>query len=271
MDAEKLRSLLAEVQAGGVGVDDALERLRSLPFADLGYAQLDLHRAIRQGLPEAVFCQGKTNEQAAGIFERLWAVHDRVLGTRASPEMAAFVQARLPAARYDPLSRLITLARGEPPAPPANAPFALVACAGTADLFVAEEAAQVLAFYGRRVVRAYDVGVAGIHRLLHRRDDIAAASVIISVAGMEGALTSVIGGLAACPVIGVPTSVGYGASFGGVAALLAMLNSCASGVSVVNIDNGFGAAVVAHRILATLSPDTLDPETIGSDRRTRAA
>ncbi len=250
MDAEKLRHLLSEVEAGNLSVDDALGRLRNLPFEDLGYAQLDLHRALRQGLPEVVFCQGKTNEHAAGIFEHLWASHDRVLGTRASPEMAAFVQSRIPATRYDPLSRLITLARSDLPSPDSEAPYALVACAGTADLPVAEEASQTLAFFGGKVIRAYDVGVAGIHRLLNRQDEVMHATVIISVAGMEGALTSVIGGLAACPVIGVPTSVGYGASFGGLAALLAMLNSCASGVSVVNIDNGFGAAVLAHRILS---------------------
>jgi NCAIR mutase (PurE)-related protein len=249
VDAEKLRRLLNDVGAGDLSVDDALGRLRNLPFEDLGYAQLDLHRALRQGLPEVVFCQGKTNEHAAGIFEHLWASHDRVLGTRASPELAAFLQTRLPDARYDPLSRLITLARGEREVLGQGAPYALVACAGTADLPVAEEASQTLAFFGGRVLHAYDVGVAGLHRLLNRKEDVAGASVIISVAGMEGALTSVIGGLAACPVIGVPTSVGYGASFGGLAALLAMLNSCAAGVSVVNIDNGFGAAVVAHRIL----------------------
>jgi len=249
MDAEKLRRLLAEVQKGAVSVDDALGQLRRLPFDDLGFAQLDLHRALRQGLPEVIFCQGKTNEQAATIFERLGAVHDRVLGTRATPEMASFIQARLPEAHYDPLSRLVMLARGKLPPPPATGPYALVACAGTADLAVAEEAAQTLSFFGGRVVRAFDVGVAGLHRLLNRSAEVTDATVIISVAGMEGALTSVIGGLASCPVIGVPTSVGYGASFGGVAALLAMLNSCAAGVSVVNIDNGFGAAVVAHRIL----------------------
>ncbi len=249
MDAEKLRRLLAEVQEGAMSIDDALGQLRRLPFDDLGFAQLDLHRALRQGLPEVIFCQGKTNEQAATIFERLGAVHDRVLGTRAAPEMANFIQARLPEARYDPVSRLVMLARGELPPPPEAGPYALVACAGTADLPVAEEAAQTLSFFGGRVVRAFDVGVAGLHRLLNRNAEVTGATVIISVAGMEGALTSVIGGLASCPVIGVPTSVGYGASFGGVAALLAMLNSCAAGVSVVNIDNGFGAAVVAHRIL----------------------
>ncbi|OQA46550.1 MAG: N5-carboxyaminoimidazole ribonucleotide mutase [Chloroflexi bacterium ADurb.Bin325] len=249
MDADKLRDLLGEVQAGQVSVDAAFERLRSLPYEDLGYARLDLHRALRQGLPEVVFCQGKTNEHAAAILERLWQAHDRVLGTRAAPEMAEFIRARLPDARYDPLSRLVTLVRGEPPAPAEAAPYALVASAGTADLPVAEEAAQTLEFLGDRVLRAYDVGVAGLHRLLNRRADLEGAAVVISIAGMEGALTSVIGGLVACPVIGVPTSVGYGASFGGLAALLAMLNSCATGVAVVNIDNGFGAAVFAHRIL----------------------
>jgi NCAIR mutase (PurE)-related protein len=250
LDAAKLHQLLVEVQGGAISADDALERLRALPFEDLGYAQLDLHRGLRQGIPEVVFCQGKAPDHAAGIFERLWASHDRVLGTRATPELAAHVQARLPEARYDPLSRLLSLSRGEPARRRDDEPYALVAAAGTADLFVAEEAAQTLEFFGGRVVRAFDVGVAGIHRLFNRQDDIRNAAVIISVAGMEGALTSVIGGLAACPVIGVPTSVGYGASFGGLAALLAMLNSCAAGVSVVNIDNGFGAAVVAHRILA---------------------
>ena len=250
MDTAKLRQLLTDAQSGRVSIDEALERLRGLPFEDLGYAQLDLHRGLRQGIPEVVFCQGKAFDHAAGIFERLWANHDRVLGTRATPEMAAHVQVRLPEARYDPLSRLIFLSRAAPEAHSDDEPYALIAAAGTADLSVAEEAAQTLNFFGGRVVCAYDVGVAGIHRLFNRQDDIRNAAVIISVAGMEGALTSVIGGLAACPVVGVPTSVGYGASFGGLAALLAMLNSCAAGVSVVNIDNGYGAAVVAHRILA---------------------
>jgi NCAIR mutase (PurE)-related protein len=255
MDADKLRNLLDEVQAGRVPVDAALDRLKSLPYEDLGFARLDMHRSLRQGMAEVVFCQGKTNEHATAILDRLSQVHDRVMGTRVTPEMAAFIQARLPAARYDPLSRLVTLTRVAPAVPPDDAPFALVASAGTADLPVAEEAAQTLEFLGDRIVRAYDVGVAGIHRLLNRREDVERAAVIVSVAGMEGALTSVIGGLAACPVIGVPTSVGYGASFGGLAALLAMLNSCATGVAVVNIDNGFGAGVYAHRVLEAANRD----------------
>ncbi len=249
MDVDALRTLLEAVHQGETDPESALERLRALPLdASLGYAQLDTHRALRQGLPEVVFCQGKTPQQAAEIMERLWEHHSRVLGTRADPETAAAVQARLPQARYDPLSRLLTLSRTEPSPPPQDAPYTLVVSGGTADMPVAEEAAQTLEFFGGAVRRAYDVGVAGIHRLLQYRQAIAEARVIISVAGMEGALTSVVGGLAACPVIGVPTSVGYGASFGGLAALLAMLNSCAPGVSVVNIDNGFGAAVTAWRI-----------------------
>jgi NCAIR mutase (PurE)-related protein len=253
VDADKLRALLAGVQAGETTIEDALDRLRVLPYDDLGYALVDLHRALRQGLPEVVFCQGKTPEQAAAILARLWEQHDRVMGTRVLPEMAAPLLAALPDARYDPASRLITLSRATPMIHPADAPYALVVSAGTADLPVAEEAAQTLDFFGAPVQRAYDVGVAGLHRLLDRMAQIQAAAVIICVAGMEGALTSVVGGLVASPVIGVPTSVGYGASFGGVAALLSMLNSCAAGVCVVNIDNGFGAGVLAHRILARVS------------------
>lgn len=248
MDVDKLRQLLESVQRGDVPVGAALERLRSLPFEDLGYAQLDLHRAVRTGMPEIVFCQSKSSAQVANIFERLAQHYERVLGTRASPEQAMAVQMVIPEARYDPTSRLLTLQRHQQVFPP-NSPYILVACAGTADLPVAEEAAQTAEFLGNRVVRAYDIGVAGLHRLLGKLELVQNAQVIISVAGMEGALTSVIGGLAACPVIGVPTSVGYGASFAGLAALLAMLNSCASGVAVVNIDNGFGAGVFAHTIL----------------------
>ena len=249
MDKEKLEKLLAKVQAGEMTIEQALEKLSVLPYDDLGYARLDLHRALRTGIPEVIFCQGKTIPQVVGIFERLSQHHARVLGTRATPEMAAAVQERLPDVHYDLTARLLALSPEKAQAFPEDAPYVLVACAGTTDLPVAEEAAQTAEFLGSRVVRAYDVGVAGIHRLLGSLDLIRSASVIISVAGMEGALTSVIGGLASCPVIGVPTSVGYGASFNGLAALLAMLNSCATGVAVVNIDNGFGAGVFAHKIL----------------------
>jgi NCAIR mutase (PurE)-related protein len=257
MDIEKLKQLLTHVQNGETSVEQALERLKILPYDDLGFAQLDLHRALRSGLPEVVFCQNKTVEQATTILKRLWEHCDRVLGTRVSPEMAAFIQREIAEANYDPLSRLVTLARGESLTRPVigetAAPYAMIVTGGTADMSVAEEAAQTLEFFGSRVERAYDVGVAGLHRLLDKRELIAGAAVVISIAGMEGALTSVVGGLVACPVIGVPTSVGYGASFNGLAALLAMLNSCATGVAVVNIDNGFGAAVFAHRILALTS------------------
>ncbi len=249
MDIDKLRELLTHLQNGQTSVDEAMERLKLLPGENLGYANLDLHRALRSGLPEVVFCQGKTIEHATAILKRLWQHHERIMGTRVNSEMAAAILAEIPEAHYDPLSRLVTLARGEVRPPAADAPYAAVLTGGTADIPVAEEAAQTLEFFGSRVLRAYDVGVAGIHRLLDKQELIAKATVVISVAGMEGALTSVVGGLASCPVIGVPTSVGYGASFNGLAALLSMLNSCASGVSVVNIDNGFGAGVFAHRIL----------------------
>jgi NCAIR mutase (PurE)-related protein len=249
MDPDKLKRLLADVQEGKVGLEEALARLRTLPYDDLGYARLDLHRALRQGVPEVVFCQNKTIEQASQILERLWTHHDRVLATRVSPEMAEAIQARLPEAAYDPTSRLVSLERTPLPSPPADAPYGLVVCAGTADLPVAEEAAHTLEFLGNRTERAFDVGVAGLHRLLDQSERLMGADVVVSIAGMEGALTSVVAGLVACPVVGVPTSVGYGANFAGLAPLLAMLNSCAPGVAVVNIDNGFGAAMFAHLIL----------------------
>jgi NCAIR mutase (PurE)-related protein len=253
MDVEKLRVLLEEVKQGDATIEQALDRLRSLPFDDMGFATLDMHRALRQGMPEVVFCQNKTREQVAVILARLWERHDRVMGTRATPEIASFMQSQIPEARYDATSRIIMLSRATDVLHEADVPYGLVLSAGTADLPVAEEAAQTLAFFGSRTERAYDVGVAGLHRLFDRLDLLRGADVVICVAGMEGALTSVVGGLVACPVIGVPTSVGYGASFGGVAALLSMLNSCASGVSVVNIDNGFGAGVLAHKILARVA------------------
>ncbi len=253
MDPEKLRLLLADVQAGSVDIEQAMESLRMLPYEDLGFARIDLHRALRTGLPEVVFCQSKSPEQTAAILERLWQHHDRVMGTRVSAEMAVEIQARLPQAHYDSVSRLVTLQRQELPPVSPSQPYAAVICAGSSDLPVAEEAAQTLEFFGSRVQRAYDVGVAGLHRLLDKHQMLLEADVIISIAGMEGALTSVVAGLVSCPVIGVPTSIGYGASFNGLAALLAMLSSCAPGVAVVNIDNGFGAGQVAHAILSRLS------------------
>ncbi len=254
MDLEKLKDLLNQVQQQTLSVEAALESLRSLPFDDLGgYARLDTHRSLRTGLPEVVFCQGKTPEQVARIIQRLMGHHDRVLGTRAQAEVAAFVLSQIPEASYDPVSRLITVSRSDPPPPAEGAPYAVVVTGGTSDQPVAEEAAQTLEFLGSPVERVYDAGVAGLHRLLDQREVLFGADVVISVAGMEGALTSVVGGLVSCPVIGVPTSVGYGASFNGLAALLSMLNSCATGVAVVNIDNGFGAGVYAHIILTKIA------------------
>jgi pyridinium-3,5-biscarboxylic acid mononucleotide synthase len=252
MDADKIRQLLADVQQGKVDTNEAFNRLRSLPYEDLGFAHLDLHRSLRKGLPEVVLCQNKTPDQTITILERLAAHHSRVMGTRATPELARAVQEAIPAAKYNEIARIITISRADLPEPTAENPFAMVVSAGTSDMPVAEEAAITLEFSGDKVRRAYDVGVAGLHRLLDYFDELSTASVVISVAGMEGALTTVVGGLVACPVIGVPTSVGYGASFHGLAALLAMLNSCAPGVAVVNIDNGFGAAQFAHMILAGL-------------------
>jgi hypothetical protein len=249
MDNEKLRQLLARVARGELDAERAFEQLRDLPYEDLGFARLDHHRALRKGAAEVVFCERKTPQQVTLIFERMQAAQTRVMGTRASPELAEYVRSRLPATQYDPLARLLTL-EDEPPPPPADdAPLAAVVSAGTADMPVAEEAARTLEFLRQRTARVYDVGVAGLHRLLDQRSILAGADVIISVAGMDGALTSVVAGLVSCPVIGVPTSVGYGASWGGLAALLTMLNSCAPGVAVVNIDNGFGAAQVAFSIL----------------------
>jgi pyridinium-3,5-biscarboxylic acid mononucleotide synthase len=250
MDADKIRQLLVDVEQGKVDAAQAFNRLRTLPYEDLGFARLDLHRTLRKGLPEVVFCQNKTPEQVIAILQRLAAHHERVMGTRATPELARLVLEAIPDAHYNAMSRLITINRGGPPVPQAETPFAMLVSAGTSDMPVAEEAAGTLEFSGDRVVRAYDVGVTGLHRLLDYMEQLSAAAVVISVAGMEGALTTVVGGLVSCPVIGVPTSVGYGASFNGLAALLAMLNSCAPGVAVVNIDNGFGAAQIAHMILA---------------------
>ena len=242
----RLRMLLTQLQSGDVGIEDALDRLRNLPFEDLGFARVDHHRALRRGVPETVFCQGKTPEQVAAILERLAARAEPALATRASQEVFEAVHAAVPSAIYHPLSRVITV--GEMPPVPSDAPYVLVVTAGTADLPVAEEAALTARACGSRVERLSDVGVAGLHRLLEARPMLQDANVIVVVAGMEGALPSVIGGLVACPVIAVPTSVGYGASFGGLSALLGMLNSCSPGITVVNIDNGYGAGYSAHLI-----------------------
>ena len=244
MDHEKLRALFRDVADGKVPVEQALERLRDLPYVDVHFAKVDTHRALRSGAPEAVFCQGKTAEQIVGIVTRLAAHHANVLATRAVPDVAAAIDAAGLPCRYHAEARVVVVR----PEPTAEVGLVAVVSAGTADIPVAEEAAVTAEALGNRVERAHDCGVAGLHRLLDQRHLLTEAHVIIVVAGMEGALPSVVGGLVDRPVIAVPTSVGYGTSFGGLTALLAMLNSCASGVSVVNIDNGYGAACQASLI-----------------------
>ena len=249
MDKRDLEQLLSDVAGGSVTPADALTRIQTAPTADLGFAQLDLSRGVRQGAGEVVYGAGKTAEQIAAIIKALLdADQERILVTRLDAEKAAHTAELLGNdidLGYVPDAQLALV--GGKPSPTGNGRI-VVACAGTSDLPVAEEAALTAEFYGNEVDRLYDVGVAGLHRLLAHAEELAQAQVVIAIAGMEGALASVIGGLVSCPVIAVPTSVGYGASFGGVAALLAMLNSCASGVSVVNIDNGFGAAYQASLI-----------------------
>ncbi|MBE2283726.1 MAG: nickel pincer cofactor biosynthesis protein LarB [Prosthecobacter sp.] len=251
MNESKLRELLAQVSAGQLPAEQALERLRTLPFVEAGQVLADTHRAIRQGFPETVFAEGKTLTQTTDALTLLVGAHGCALATRVSIEMASLLLQRFPTGSYDGVSRLYRI--GQMDRSFQAAPVTVVS-AGTSDLPVAEEAAQTLEFAGARVNRINDVGVAGLHRVLARIDELRAASVVIVVAGMEGALPSVVGGLVAAPVIAVPTSVGYGANLHGIAALLGMLNSCASGLTVVNIDNGFGAAMAALRILGTEQP-----------------
>jgi NCAIR mutase (PurE)-related protein len=249
MNRLQLRALLDDVKSGAMSADSAhdqlLQYLRQAPFENLGFARVDHHRSIRQGFPEVVFGPGKTPQQIAAISERIVAAGHNLLVTRTTPEAHAAVNERVPGVSFHEQARTITFRAADSPA---GRGTVLVAAAGTADLPVAEEAAVSAEIMGNPVDRLYDVGVAGLHRLLAEHARLAAAHVLIVVAGMEGALPSVVGGLVDAPVIAVPTSIGYGASFGGVTALLAMLNSCASGVSVVNIDNGFGAAAVASAI-----------------------
>ncbi len=245
MDPDTLRELLDAVAAGTTSPQDALGRLGTLPFADLGHAKVDHHRELRCGFPEVVFCEGKSPSQVRAIARELLDHGEVFLGTRASASHFQAVGQVALDARYFEDARLIVVDRRDPR--PQHGHI-VVASGGTADQPVAEEAAISAEVMGNRVTRLYDVGVAGIHRLLAHQEVLREANVIIAVAGMEGALQSLVAGLVACPVIAVPTSIGYGASFGGVAALLTMLNSCASGVGVVNIDNGFGAATLASRI-----------------------
>jgi pyridinium-3,5-biscarboxylic acid mononucleotide synthase len=246
----QLRDLLDAVRSGAASVDQALEQLRTLPFEDVGFAHIDHHRQLRCGFPEVVFAQGKTPAQTAEIMARLVARGSSAMATRATPKHHAAVLRALPAATYHEAARII-LGGAMPESAPGH--YVAVVSAGTSDIPVAEEAALTAEFFGNRVERVYDVGVAGLHRLLAHHHVIDRAAVVIVVAGMEGALASVVGGLVTAPVVAVPTSIGYGASFGGLAPLLTMLNACASGIAVVNIDNGFGAAYFASAITRTMA------------------
>ncbi len=241
MDVHKM---LEQVKAGQLDIAEAEEKLKDLPYEDLGYAKLDHHRKLRSGFGETIFCQGKPDPYLKEIFLKFYERDGEVLGTRASKEQYELIRSLVPAAVYDPISRIVKVEKSDKE----HVGCVAVCTGGTADIPVAEEAAQTAEYFGTKVDRIYDVGVAGIHRLLSQRERISKANCIIAVAGMEGALGTVIAGLADAPVIAVPTSVGYGASFHGLSALLTMINSCANGISVVNIDNGYGAGYIATQI-----------------------
>ena len=240
----EMRDVLQQVKDGTLSIEDAEQFFRRAPFEELGYAKLDMHRKRRSGFSEVVFCSGKTDEHLTGIFERLLDEYGEVLGTRASAHQYELVKGLFPTVRYDASARVLVIEKDNK----IKRGHIVVCTAGTADIPVAEEAAQTAEFFGAYVERIYDVGVSGLHRLLAHLDTIQSANCVVAVAGMEGALASVLGGLVQNPVIAVPTSVGYGASFGGVSALLTMLNSCANGVATVNIDNGYGAGYLAVQI-----------------------
>lgn len=238
------RQILEKVKGGSLSIQEAEGMLRRQPFEDLGYAKLDTHRKVRSGFPEVIFCSGKADEHLLQIFGRLLEEEGEVFGTRASKEQYELIKSRYPKVEYDPISRIIKMERPDK----VRKGRIAVCTAGTADIPVAEEAAQTAEYFGNNVDRIYDVGVAGIHRLLAHTEQIQEANCIVAVAGMEGALASVIGGLVDKPVIAVPTSVGYGASMHGISALLTMINSCANGIAVVNIDNGYGAGYLAAQM-----------------------
>ena len=246
MNIEYIKDILQNVKDENINLDDALNKLKTLPFEDIGYAKVDHHRKIRTGYPEVIYCEGKTDEQIIGIIEKMSEKGSNVLGTRCRKESYEKLNKIYPSLEYNESARIIKL-QSEPIQIKGKGKI-LVVTGGTSDIPVAEEAYHTAQFLGNDVVRLYDVGVAGIHRLLNNSEILNSARVIIAVAGMEGALPSVVGGLVDVPVIAVPTSVGYGANFNGISALLTMLNSCASGISVVNIDNGFGAGYLASMI-----------------------
>lgn len=238
------REILEQVKTGEISVSEAESYFRRQPLEELGYAKLDTHRKLRSGFAEVVFCSGKADEHLLRIYERIYEAEGEVLGTRASKEQAALIQDKFSEAEYDALSRILKIEKKDKK----RIGQIAVCTAGTADIPVAEEAAQTAEFFGNRIERIYDVGVSGIHRLLSRVETIQSANCVVAVAGMEGALASVIGGLVDKPVIAVPTSIGYGASMNGLSALLTMINSCANGIAVVNIDNGYGAGYMAAQI-----------------------
>jgi len=245
LNSEELKELLIDIKKGQLSIEDGLDALKDLPFKDLGYAKIDNHREMRVGYPEVIYCAGKSVEQVKGIVECMIQGNSNVLATRATKEMYMAVKEICVDAEFNELARTITIKKNCVKVPDT---YITIVTAGTSDIPVAEEAAVTAEILGNRVEKIYDVGVAGIHRLFDRLDMIRKARVVVVVAGMEGALASVVGGLVDKPVIAVPTSIGYGANFGGLSALLSMLNSCASGVSVVNIDNGFGAGYMASMI-----------------------
>lgn len=238
------RDLLEQVKSGEISIEEAEAFLRKAPFENLGYAKLDTHRKIRSGFPEVVFCSGKADEHLLRIYETLYQEEGEVLGTRASEHQYELVRSSIPEIQYDPISHILKVEKKDK----VKKGKIAVCTAGTADISVAEEAAQTAEYFGSYVERIYDVGVSGLHRLLSQLDTIQSANCVIAVAGMEGALASVIGGLVNKPVIAVPTSVGYGANMHGLSALLTMINSCANGIAVVNIDNGYGAGYMATQI-----------------------
>jgi len=246
MSPEEIKKILEDVKQGSSTVENAFEKLRDLPFEDVGFAKIDHHREIRTGYPEVIFCSGKTNAQIIKIMEMMYEKGSNILATRVEPDVCKHICSHFPDAFYNEAARTIVLHRK--PIEIVHDSYISIVTAGTADIPVAEEAAVTAEIFGNKVERIFDVGVAGIHRLYQRLDIIRGGKVIVAVAGMEGALASVLGGLVNKPIIAVPTSVGYGANFHGLSALLTMLNSCSAGVSVVNIDNGFGAGYIASMI-----------------------
>ena len=253
---EKAREILEQLKKGEITVEEAERFFRAEPYREMGFAKLDTHRELRSGFPEVIYCQGKQDEFLVSIYEKMIETDGRAFGTRATEEQYNKVRERIPDVSYDPVSRILKVDRGvkegnqtdENSESGCGIGLVAVCCAGTADVPVAEEAAQTAEYFGTKVERIYDVGVSGIHRLLSKTEILQKANCVIAIAGMEGALASVIGGLVANPVIAVPTSVGYGASFEGLSALLTMINSCANGIAVVNIDNGYGAGYLATQI-----------------------